>query len=68
MQVGLRPLRTSGVRLERDNVTVATGVPVIHNYGHGGSGITLHWGCAQEAVALATEELQALARSSRSAV
>jgi glycine/D-amino acid oxidase-like deaminating enzyme len=60
LQVGLRPLRTSGVRLERDDVRVSTGVPVVHNYGHGGSGITLHWGCAQEAVSLVLEELQVL--------
>lgn len=61
LQVGLRPLRTSGVRLERDDLTLATsGVPVVHNYGHGGSGITLHWGCAQEAVAMVSEELNAI--------
>jgi glycine/D-amino acid oxidase-like deaminating enzyme len=63
MQVGLRPMRRSGVRLERDDVIVSTGVPVVHNYGHGGSGITLHWGCAQEAVALVNAELQGLQSS-----
>lgn len=63
VQVGLRPLRTSGVRLERDDISMATGVPIIHNYGHGGSGITLHWGCAQEAVSLARQELASLQRS-----
>ena len=44
-RVGLRPFRKSGVRLEcgkrRDGRTV------IHNYGHGGSGFTLSWGCAE---------------------
>lgn len=46
VQVGLRPAR-SEVRLE------AEGRDLIHNYGHGGSGFTLAWGCADEVVALA---------------
>src|SRR5437870_6988232 len=44
-RVGLRPFRKSGVRLERDKLR--DGRTVIHNYGHGGSGFTLSWGCAE---------------------
>jgi D-amino-acid oxidase len=51
-RVGLRPFRKSGVRLERDHF--CDGRTVIHNYGHGGSGFTLSWGCARELVDLAT--------------
>ena len=51
-RVGLRPFRKSGVRLERD--CLSDGRTVIHNYGHGGSGFTLSWGCAREVLDLAT--------------
>ena len=44
-RVGLRPFRRSGVRLKREQLP--DGRPVIHNYGHGGSGFTLSWGCAE---------------------
>jgi D-amino-acid oxidase len=43
-KVGLRPARPE-VRLERDG-------HVVHCYGHGGAGVTLSWGCADEVVAL----------------
>ncbi|HTA66408.1 MAG TPA: FAD-dependent oxidoreductase [Xanthomonadaceae bacterium] len=45
--VGLRPFRPSGfvVRAERLGDTL-----VVHNYGHGGGGITLSWGTAKLAV------------------
>ena len=43
-QVGLRPARPE-VRLERVG-------DVIHCYGHGGAGVTLSWGCADDVVAL----------------
>jgi len=42
--VGLRPGRPT-VRLEEATPDSAR-ARVIHNYGHGGSGITLSWGCA----------------------
>jgi D-amino-acid oxidase len=45
-RVGLRPGRPE-VRLELDHL--ANGAPCVHNYGHGGSGVTLSWGCAEEA-------------------
>jgi D-amino-acid oxidase len=46
--VGIRPLRHSGVRLERE--LLADGRYAVHNYGHGGSGFSLSWGCADEVV------------------
>jgi D-amino-acid oxidase len=45
-RVGLRPFRKSGIRLELDRLR--DGRAVIHNYGHGGAGFTLSWGCARE--------------------
>ncbi len=49
--VGLRPGRAE-VRLEKEQIS---GKTIIHNYGHGGSGVTLSWGCAEEVVELANE-------------
>lgn len=43
--VGYRPKRTPRVRLEPDGRAAFRG-KVIHNYGHGGGGVTLSWGCA----------------------
>jgi D-amino-acid oxidase len=51
-RVGLRPFRKSGVRLERDRLV--DGRTVIHNYGHGGAGFTLSWGCAREVLEVAS--------------
>jgi D-amino-acid oxidase len=51
-RVGLRPGRTE-VRLELENLP--GGGPVIHDYGHGGAGFTLSWGCAEEVLRLAED-------------
>jgi D-amino-acid oxidase len=50
--VGLRPVRDGGVRLEIDPVGLPDQVRLIHDYGHGGAGVTLSWGCADEVVKL----------------
>lgn len=47
-RAGLRPARRDGPRVERID-------QIIHCYGHGGAGITLSWGCAQEVVKLAAQ-------------
>lgn len=51
--VGLRPGRPE-VRLARE---AGDGLTLVHNYGHGGSGITLSWGCAEETLRLVREAL-----------
>ncbi len=48
---GLRPYRPSGFVVRTDRIG---GKTIIHNYGHGGAGITLCWGTAQ----LALEEAE----------
>lgn len=53
--VGLRPARHGGVRLAIDPVGLPGGGTLIHNYGHGGAGVTLAWGCADEVVSLARQ-------------
>ncbi|MCG8466618.1 MAG: FAD-dependent oxidoreductase [Gemmatimonadetes bacterium] len=49
--VGLRPYRPGGFVLRTERLDDK---PVIHNYGHGGGGITLSWGTADLAVTEAT--------------
>jgi D-amino-acid oxidase len=44
-RVGLRPCRPS-VRLDSEDL--GGGRVLWHNYGHGGGGVTLSWGCARE--------------------
>jgi D-amino-acid oxidase len=45
--VGLRPARHGGARVETEDGWL------VHNYGHGGAGMTLSWGCADEVARLA---------------
>lgn len=47
-RVGLRPGRPE-VRLEVEHLDEMT---VVHDYGHGGSGFTLSWGCAEGVLSL----------------
>ena len=46
-KVGLRPVRPT-VRLEQEG-------RVVHCYGHGGAGVTLSWGCAEEVAGLVAD-------------
>jgi D-amino-acid oxidase len=55
--VGLRPARHGGVRLALDPVGLPGGASLIHDYGHGGAGVTLGWGCADEVVSLVRTSL-----------
>ncbi|MFI5938474.1 FAD-dependent oxidoreductase [Actinoplanes sp. NPDC051494] len=50
-KVGLRPARHGGPRVEAEKWPGGT---VVHAYGHGGAGMTLSWGCADEVALLAT--------------
>lgn len=52
VRVGLRPFRGHSVRLEHE-----PGTAIIHNYGHGGAGVSLSWGCAEDVTALAARLL-----------
>jgi D-amino-acid oxidase len=40
---GVRPYRNGSYRLDTETLS---GKFIVHNYGHGGAGITLSWGCA----------------------
>lgn len=46
---GLRPYRDESIRLETEGVD---GKLIVHNYGHGGAGVTLSWGSAELAMEL----------------
>ena len=50
--VGLRPHRPSGFVLRAEKYDAKT---IIHNYGHGGAGMSLSWGCGQRAAEMALD-------------
>ena len=52
-KVGLRPARPQ-VRLEEEDVPTGTSrvERIVHCYGHGGAGVTLSWGCADEVASI----------------
>jgi D-amino-acid oxidase len=52
---GVRPHRSHAYRLERVS---HSGKHIVHNYGHGGAGITMSWGCATKVVELVNEILR----------
>ncbi len=49
--VGLRPYRRSGFVLKAERFGRKT---LVHNYGHGGAGVTMSWGCSTYAADLAS--------------
>ena len=63
--VGLRPCRPN-IRLEAEQMFVGEkNLQVIHNYGHSGSGVTLHWGCALKATSLVQEAVQTISNQAK---
>lgn len=52
--VGLRPFRKIGTRIAREKIL---GLPVVHNYGHGGFGYQSSYGCANVVKRLVEEAL-----------
>jgi glycine/D-amino acid oxidase-like deaminating enzyme len=42
---GVRPYRNGSYRLDAETISQKF---IVHNYGHGGAGITLSWGCASK--------------------
>ncbi|XP_040916929.1 D-aspartate oxidase [Toxotes jaculatrix] len=63
--VGLRPSRRNP-RVERKLVQLqGRQVPVVHNYGHGGWGVTLAWGTALDALGLVRQCLHEMPRQAK---
>jgi D-amino-acid oxidase len=57
--VGLRPKRDSGVALFPREPNPEEHPLLVTNYGHGGSGVTLSWGCAAQVVSVVDTWLNA---------
>jgi glycine/D-amino acid oxidase-like deaminating enzyme len=53
---GVRPYRNSSYRLESELIADKF---IVHNYGHGGAGITLSWGCASKVRKIVQEHIVA---------
>lgn len=60
LDVGIRRYRVENAYLEREY-----GFNVVHNYGDGGSGFTLSWGCAEDVVDLVERMDDASFRAAR---
>lgn len=58
--VGLRPMRSDGIRIDKESIRSPDGkeVLVVHNYGHGGSGYQTSYGTAAVAVGLVEDSLR----------
>lgn len=54
---GLRPGRDE-VRLEPE--VLPNGKVLVHNYGHGGCGVTVAWGCAEDVVKIVQAQFSKL--------
>jgi D-amino-acid oxidase len=54
VRVGLRPVRPA-VRLERADALGPGDLPLITCYGHGGAGVTLSWGCADDVAGMVAD-------------
>ena len=53
--VGLRPYRDEGFVVEAERLGDKL---LVHNYGHGGGGVTLSWGTSSLAVDIARDDIQ----------
>ena len=62
--VGLRPMRSNGIRVEKETIGINDDhqTAVIHNYGHGGAGYQTSYSVAQIVVTLADEVLREKSR------